>query len=107
MVIQHDMDGPAQASQLFTLRLWPEDLGDGRTDWRGKVQHVNSGEARYFRDWPALEAFLEALLGGEVEDPPQRRQERKDKQDEEKATRRFASPGHQGSRESQEEESAV
>jgi hypothetical protein len=107
MVIQHDKDGPAQASQLFTLRLWPEDLGDGQTDWRVKVQHVNSGEVRYFRDWSTLEAFLEALLGGKEKDPPRRRQERKDKQDEEKATRRIKPPGHQGSRESQEEESAV
>ena len=56
--------GPASpSSHLFTLRLWPEDLGDGQTDWRGKVQHVNSGEAHYFRDWATLEAFVEALLG--------------------------------------------
>jgi hypothetical protein len=44
------------------LRLWPEELGKGQTDWRGKVQHVSSGEARYFRDWPTLEAFLNELL---------------------------------------------
>ncbi|HNS50149.1 MAG TPA: hypothetical protein PKO09_03120 [Anaerolineae bacterium] len=49
---------------VFTLRLWPEDLGDGRVDWRGKIQHLNSGEVRYFRDWPALEAFLDELLRG-------------------------------------------
>ena len=49
-------------THLFTLRLWPEALGEGETEWRGKVQHVLSGEARYFRDWPALVAFLlEAL----------------------------------------------
>lgn len=53
---------------VFTLRMWPEELGDGRVDWRGKIQHVNSGEVRYFRDWPALEAFLDGLLrGGEEE----------------------------------------
>jgi hypothetical protein len=44
------------------LRLWLEDLGSGQTDWRGKVQHVNSGEVRYFRDWPTLEAFVEGLI---------------------------------------------
>jgi hypothetical protein len=49
-------------SHLFTVRLWPEPLGDGRTEWRGKVQHVTSGEARYFRDWPALLAFMESML---------------------------------------------
>jgi hypothetical protein len=57
-------DRPAYDSHLFVLRMWPEDLGAGRTDWRGKVQHGNSGEARYFRDWPTLEAFVKALLPG-------------------------------------------
>jgi hypothetical protein len=51
-------------SHLFTLRLWPEALGDGQTEWRGKVQHVLSGEARYFRDWEALVAFLQEALTG-------------------------------------------
>lgn len=51
-------------SQLFMVRLWPEDLGQGQTDWRGKIQHVNSGEARYFRDWPTLEAFVDKLTRG-------------------------------------------
>jgi hypothetical protein len=55
-------DLPAQGSHLFILRIWQEDLGSGKTDWRGKIQHVNSGEARYFRDWPGLEAFLENQL---------------------------------------------
>ncbi len=49
-------------SHLFTVRLWREELGDGQTELRGKVQHVSSGEVRYFRDWPALIAFLLALL---------------------------------------------
>ena len=57
-------DRPAQTSHLFTLRLWMEDTGEGQTDWRGKVQHVNSGAVRYFRDWPALEAFVEGLVRG-------------------------------------------
>jgi hypothetical protein len=62
MVDKNDPDQPAQSSQLFMLRMWLEDLGSGQTDWRGKVQHVNSGEVRYFRDWPMLEAFVEELL---------------------------------------------
>jgi hypothetical protein len=53
-----------QQSQLFMLRLWQEDLGSGEADWRGKVQHVNSGEAIYFRDWHTLEDFLEKLAFG-------------------------------------------
>jgi hypothetical protein len=64
MVDNNDVGQPVHSSHLFMLRLWPEDLGSGQTDWRGKVQHVNSGEARYFRDWPTLEAFVEGLLHG-------------------------------------------
>ncbi len=52
----------APGTHLFILRLWLEDLGGGRSDWRGKIQHVNSGEARYFREWPTLEAFVEGLM---------------------------------------------
>jgi len=44
------------------VRLWQEELGNGQIELRGKVQHVSSGEARYFRDWPTLIAFLLALL---------------------------------------------
>lgn len=61
MVAKNEADPLVRASHLFMLRMWPEDLG-GQADWRGKIQHVNSGEARYFRDWPTLEAFVERLL---------------------------------------------
>jgi hypothetical protein len=56
---QHD-------SHLFTVRLWAEELGDGQIEWRGKLQHVTSGEARYFRDWPVLIALLQAMLPGDT-----------------------------------------
>lgn len=67
MGTRDDPNRPAPSSHLFTLRLWLEDLGGGQTDWRGKVQHVNSGETRYVRDWPTLEAFVEGLLRGDGE----------------------------------------
>lgn len=51
-----------QRSHLFTVRVWREDLGEGRSEWRGKVQHVLSGEARYFRDWATLIAAFEEML---------------------------------------------
>ena len=61
-------------SELFTVRLWREDQGEGRVEWRGKVQHVLSGETRYFRDWQVLLAFLqetrtEASINGREESP--------------------------------------
>jgi hypothetical protein len=46
---------------LFSVRVWLEELGEGRSEWRGKVQHVLSGEARYFRDWATLIAALQEM----------------------------------------------
>lgn len=43
--------------ELFTLRLWQEASSD-KTEWRGKIQHIRSGQARYFRDWLTLVNFL-------------------------------------------------
>jgi hypothetical protein len=57
------------ASHLFTVRLWAEDLGNGQIEWRGKLQHVTSGEARYFRDWPVLIALLQAMLPNATPNP--------------------------------------
>lgn len=57
-----DQEQQQPRSHLFTVRLWLEELGNDQTEWRGKVQHVTSGEVRYFRDWPALIAFLQMLL---------------------------------------------
>jgi len=57
-------------SHLFTVRIWAEDLGHGQAEWRGRVQHVTSGQTHYFRDWDARVKLLATLLD-EVE-PEQR-----------------------------------
>jgi hypothetical protein len=46
------------ASHLLLLRLWREELGDGRSEWRAWVRHVLSGETVFIRRWQDLEAFL-------------------------------------------------
>ena len=45
-------------THLFILRMWLEEVGDGETEWRVKVQHVLSGDVSYFRDWQALQQFI-------------------------------------------------
>ena len=45
-------------SQLFTIRIWREELGHGRFEIRGQVKHIRSGEIVYFREWSSLHAFL-------------------------------------------------
>lgn len=42
--------------------MWQEELGEGHSEWRGKIQHVQSGEVLYFRQWSALVAALEKML---------------------------------------------
>jgi hypothetical protein len=54
--------GSLPASHLFTVRLWPEELEPGSTEWRGKVTYVLSGEARYFREWSDLLEFIRQTL---------------------------------------------
>lgn len=44
------------------VRVWLEDLGAGKTEWRGKMQCVATGEALYFRDWQALTSYLVGML---------------------------------------------
>ena len=58
-----DRTSPSLTSHLFTVRIWREELGAGRVEWRGKVQHALSGEARYFREWTELIAFLREQVG--------------------------------------------
>jgi hypothetical protein len=45
-------------SSLYTVRVWIEEVSDGRTEWRGKVQRVITGETLYFHDWDTMLAFL-------------------------------------------------
>ncbi|HEX8229728.1 MAG TPA: hypothetical protein VF826_10500 [Chloroflexia bacterium] len=71
------------ASHLFLVRLWKESDGgshngnasDGNgngvhpnvggaaeREWKGKVQHVVSGESHTFQDLPSLLDFLRAMM---------------------------------------------
>ena len=54
-----DRTSPSLTAHLFTVRIWREELGEGHIEWRGKVQHALSGEARYFREWGELLAFVQ------------------------------------------------
>lgn len=49
-------------SRLYTLRIWQEKVVDDRLECRGRLQHVLSGEVRYFRGLPMLVECLESML---------------------------------------------
>jgi hypothetical protein len=51
-----------QRSHLFTVKVWREPLGEGRSEMRYQAQHVLSGETRMFRDGALLIAFLQTKL---------------------------------------------
>ena len=57
-----ERDEKLSRSLLFTMRVWLEDLGEGKTEWRGKVQLVEDGQVFYFRDWQVLITNLQTLL---------------------------------------------
>ena len=47
---------------LFLVRMWPEDLGDGKVEWRGQLQSAAGGEVHYFRDLPTMVERLSSML---------------------------------------------
>jgi hypothetical protein len=55
---QADPQAASAHGQLFTVRVWVEAGEGGQATWRFKVQHVLSGEARYFHDCQAVVDFM-------------------------------------------------
>ena len=56
------IDEEQERSHLFTVRVWLEELDDGRHEWRGQAAHVMSGETGYFRRWSNLVKFMKHHL---------------------------------------------
>ena len=48
----------AREEHLFVVRIWREARSAIDGDWRGSVEHVNSGTRRYFADYEALDRFI-------------------------------------------------
>jgi len=49
-------------AQTFTLRIWVTNQKDDSLEWRGRIQHIQSGEVRYCRNWDAFIAYVEEVL---------------------------------------------
>jgi hypothetical protein len=56
-------------TQLFTIWIWPEEVGDNQIEWRGQAQHISSGRTCYFRDWQSVTLFMEKSLSGHAPVP--------------------------------------
>jgi hypothetical protein len=55
-------------SDLFLVRFWAGEAGDGATKWQGKVQRTVTGEACYFHDWSELIKALSMMLTADDSD---------------------------------------
>jgi hypothetical protein len=64
---QHDEPSPQRAT--FILRLWRERLDDARVEWRGTVEHVQSGERRAVADADGAARLLASWLSALEEEP--------------------------------------
>ncbi len=51
-----------RTSDLFTVRVWRESVSEGQVEWRGRIEHVLSGEGHYFRTWSTLIDYLIKML---------------------------------------------
>jgi hypothetical protein len=49
-------------AHMFTLRIWVTNQKDTDIEWRGRIQHVQSGEVKYCQTWGAFTAYVEEIL---------------------------------------------
>ena len=56
-------------SHSFVMRLWQEHADDAETDaeWRGWVEHVQSGQRFYFRDFSDIKQIVSNFLEDQQE----------------------------------------
>ena len=47
----------------FVARIWLEPGPEGPGTWRGRIQHVQSGQHAYFQDLEQMRGFLEGIAG--------------------------------------------
>ncbi len=53
-------------THVFIVRLWlePREVEGATTEWRGVIEHVPSGEQRYFKDLHGMVDFARPYLEG-------------------------------------------
>ena len=52
---------PVEAD-LFELQMFLVDIGNGQSEWYGRLQNASDGEKCYFRGWYGLVANLQGVL---------------------------------------------
>lgn len=50
----------------FIVHVWREELQEGRSEWRGRVQDVMNGRLNYFRGLEQLAVIIQEMLAERV-----------------------------------------
>jgi hypothetical protein len=58
-------------SHLFLVRIWRDEQAVEQERWQGKVQHIVTGQAGSFQDWPALVRLITSLASASEVDSAQ------------------------------------
>ncbi len=58
-------DSSTPRTHLFVIRVWAQAIEHGHTEWRGRVQHVPTGEVHYFREWADMLTIVQQMLPAE------------------------------------------
>jgi hypothetical protein len=59
-------DSSESDHHLFILRIWPDTAKSTPSIRRGSIEHVSSGERRYFLELGEMQAFI----SGHLAEPP-------------------------------------
>ncbi|MDX1613336.1 MAG: hypothetical protein R3300_03440 [Candidatus Promineifilaceae bacterium] len=62
--------GRGRIAATFIVRLWAEDSQGHVSQWRGQVEHVQSGIDKHFRDLEQLPKIIAWLRGNNQERRP-------------------------------------
>lgn len=54
------MEPLKKSTHVFILRFWlePREIEDAEPEWRGVIEHVESGDHRYFRNLEVMASFM-------------------------------------------------
>ena len=50
----------------FVVRMWAEPINEDHSEWRGQVEHLQSGEKRYFQQLDIVLEFVTSHIGAAV-----------------------------------------
>jgi len=59
---QGEHQEPGTQAQTFTLRIWITNQEGTHLEWRGRMQHIQSGEVKYCQDWDSFIIYVEEVL---------------------------------------------